>query len=142
MIVKPFISWSHLAAIAILPSACTLVAAHAFPLSDLTSRSVAAGALTALPINLLAIALSALALGLAVTNGLGPVLAFAGVAAGLLVRVAGTVISAFAIHLLHPELLTSALATLCALLLVALGCESLLYARRLLAPSVSESARA
>lgn len=142
MTVQPFIAWSRIAALGILPSALALLTAQVVPLSGETARAVTAGALAALPINLLAVALGALALGLAITNGLGPVLAFAGVAAGLVVRIAGTVTTAVAIHMLHPELLTSALATLCALLLVALGCESLLYARRLLAPSVSESARA
>jgi hypothetical protein len=137
MNVQPFISWKVIACLGIAPSLVVVLIAVAFPLPGL-----AFGALAVLPINLLAIILGAFALGLAVSSNLGPAVAFAGIVAGLLVRVAGTICAAFAIHAVSPDHLTTALATLCALLLLALGGESLMYARRLLAPSNSESARA
>lgn len=141
MTVQPFISWSRITLLGVAPSALALLVAQAVPLPGITL-----GALAVLPINLLAVALGALALGLAITSNLGPALAFTGIVAGLLVRVAGTLLAAVAIHAVQPEQLTAALATLCALLLAALGGESLLYARRLLAPSSitdsPESARA
>lgn len=134
---QPFISWGSIAVLGIIPSAVVVLASLVIPLPGL-----ALGAIAVLPINLLALIFGAFALGLAVSSNLGPAVAFAGIVAGLVVRVAGTICAAFTFHAVSPDLLTTALATLCALLLLALGGESLLYARRLLAPSNFESARA
>ncbi len=123
------LSMTSLIAAAFLP---TCLAAAAAPLLPGTT-GILAGAAAALPVNLAALAIGAIA-----QRGV-PLVAFIGIIAALAIRCAGALLTAVAVQLTAPALLTPALATLCVLLLVALVGETLLHARRLLTPS--ESAR-
>lgn len=122
-------SMAPLIAAAFLPSCLAIAAAPLLP----GASGILAGAAAALPINLAALAIGAIA-----RRGI-PMVAFIGIVAALAIRCAGALLTAVAVHLSAPALLTPAMATLCVLLLVALVGETLLHARRLLTPS--ESAR-
>ena len=134
MTVRPVIGWQQVAFIACTPSCIAGLISLMLPASIAFGVSIGAG--VALLVNLAAVALAALAMGLSAEIG------FVGILAALAVRVVGTLLAAAVIHLLAPELLTAVLVTTCVLLLAVLVGESFQYARRFLVHSPSESARA
>ena len=127
-------AWKPVLGIAVLPSVAAALVAPLLPGEAMAG--VLTGAALTLPFNLLAVAATS-----AVIGGDAAVLLVAIIGA-LAVRVVGIACAGVLLHLLAPALLAPGLITFCILLVTALVAESVWHARRFLAPSTTESARA
>jgi hypothetical protein len=127
-------SWKPVLGIAGLPSLAAALLALTLP--GTAMAGVLAGAALTLPFNFAAVGATS-----AVIGGDAAVLLVAIIGA-LAIRVVGIACVGVLLHLLAPHLLAPALITFCVLLVTALVAESVWHARRFLAPSTTESARA
>ena len=123
MIRSPLISWSMIAQLSLLPSLAAMVIA--LPCSSSVRTGILVAAILLAPVNLVAVAIPALAGRLQIHHAL------IGILAALIVRVLGAALVVLTIHLTNSKLLLPALVTCCVLLVTTLASEAYIYARQL-----------
>jgi hypothetical protein len=120
---SPLISWSAIGRISLLPS--LMAVGIALPCSPSLRTAILVAAILLAPVNLVAVAMPAVAGRLQIH------LALVGIILALVVRALGAALVVVAIHLTNPNLLLPTVVTSCLLLLSTLAGEAFIYARRL-----------